>query len=69
MLYHLYDKFLVDGVLTEVLYINAGKAWVAPVEGESVGLKGICIDVLDEKGRNKRGHRAISVVSENSMAV
>lgn len=69
MIYQIGDKFLVNGMLTEVIYTNAGKAWVGPVEDEGPEYKGVAISVLDEEGRDKQGKRALPVVNENSMAV
>lgn len=74
MLYGIGNKFLVDGILSEVRYINNNKAFVCPVEdtpGEHgrMMLRCVVFDVLDEKGRSKSGCKAIPVNESPSGAV
>lgn len=76
MLYSLYDKFIVDGILCQVRYINHGKAWVSPVDdadadaGEGkTHYTFITMAVLDEKGRDRNGRKALVVTNIQSGAV
>lgn len=75
MLFQLGDKFVVQGILTEVRYINAGKAWVFPIEDEKaefgrMHLTCVAIDTIDENGNDSKGDKAKSVVnSKGSLAV
>ncbi len=74
MLYSLYDKFLVNGILCQVRYINHGKAWVAPID-DLEGTEGktlysfVTFEVLDEKGRDRAGNKALVVTNTESGAV
>lgn len=73
MLYHIGDKFLVRNILSEVKYINCGKAWVAPVEDvtvdDKVYLKCVTFEVLDSKGKDSNGNKSQVVVNKECQAV
>lgn len=71
MMYHIGDKFLLGDVLCEVLFINAGRAWVGHVEEDldHHQLRNVTIAVLDEEGVDKKGQKAIAVVPGSSLAV
>lgn len=66
MLYNIGDLFVVRGLDCKVVYINAGAAFVAPLEdvyfeGHSE-FKGCAFERLDAKGVDRTGKRASSVV-------
>ncbi len=74
MLYSIHDKFIVDGVLCEVLYINNNMAWVFPLddgfnEKNQRVLQKVSFNVLDDKGYDKAGKKAIVVNNMQSGAV
>ena len=71
MLYNLGDMFLVDEVLCVVVYINNNKAWVAPKDEDIMRglLPGLVFNVLDQRGRDKKGRKALPVVNKESQAV
>jgi len=63
MIFRLFDKFLVKGILCEVRLINQGKAFVAPLEDTPADngrshLACCIFEILDEKGRDRTGVKA-----------
>lgn len=69
MIYSIGDKFMLTGILCEVRHINRGKAWVALVEDSELGLKNVCFEVLNEKGKDRQGNKAYPVVNQECAAV
>lgn len=75
MRYHLGDKFIVQGVEGEVAFINsAGYAYISPsTDGDFYDNKktyiGLVFAVLDVKGRDRFGERALTVNNSNCGAV
>ncbi len=72
MLYNLKDKFVLDGKLLEVLYINQGCAWLGVPEDNNTfdgDRRGVAIVVIDEKGRDVLGNKVTAVLPEASMAI
>lgn len=58
------DKILLAGIYAEVRYVNAGKAWVSPIEATDSfngkeGLSvGVTFEILDSMGIDSQGNRA-----------
>lgn len=74
MLYSMFDKFIVRGILCQVKYVNAGKAWVVPTENVDLGdgrtlYDFVVFDVLNEKGLDSQGNKALVVNNSESGAV
>lgn len=74
MIFRIGDKFLIQGILTEVRYINAGKAWAFPVDDEQAEygrthLSCVALDTIDEKGRDSKGNKVKAVTNKRSLAV
>jgi len=62
MIYTLGDRFLIGDLLVQVTYLNAGMAWVSPVEDFEIGhikyFSCATFDVLDEDGFDSYGDEA-----------
>ncbi len=71
MLYQINDKFLVDNILCEVRHINNGSAWVSPIEDleDYLHYSSLAFEVLDEKGFDRKGNKAIVINNMQSGAV
>lgn len=73
MKYQIGDKFVVDYIECEVIFTNCGKAWVAPLEDiriyEDHYLKNVSFEVLDEKGRDSKGRKALVLHNKDCQAV
>lgn len=71
MIYSIDDKFIVQDVVCTVVHVNLGKAWVAPIESDKeAGLyAGVAFEILNEKGLDSSGEKAVIVNNIESMAV
>lgn len=69
MKYHIGDRFLLDTLEVEVLFINKGLAWLGPVEDEPELFKGCVYFKVDEKGYTPEGKRIRGMVTLGSSAV
>lgn len=77
MKYSIGDKFVIEGVEGEVKYINAGKAWLAPIidhdyedtfRGQPL-IKAVTFAMIDENGKMKDGTIAHCMVCTDCQAV
>ena len=73
MKYTLGDKFIVKNIECEVKYINNGKAWVFPLEDLDFNgkryLACACFEVLDEKGIDSTGNKALVLHNKECKSV
>lgn len=75
MRYAIGDRFVLDGVECEVGFINGkGYAYVLPLhDGDFYGsyktLKGLVFAILDQKGKDKFGHKALSMIKQDCGAI
>jgi hypothetical protein len=75
MKYSLGDKFVIRGVLCQVGYTNVGKAWLFPIDdiestgGQVTAHSFVSFEVLDEKGRDRQGNKALVVNNVECGAV
>lgn len=73
MLYSLKDQFLVRGISCEIVYINQGNAYVAPLEDDNFESKkiyrGCVFEIINSSGVDKQGFKAVSINSTSCFAV
>lgn len=78
-LFHLGDKFLISGIVVEVVYINHGKAWLSPVvDGEhdpkhyhegSRLLKGLAFTKINKLFKTPKGALAVPLDNNGCAAL
>lgn len=64
MIYNINDKFLYKDQEFVVRYVNNGQAWIASIENPLV--VAVCIN---EKGKDKDGHKVIAINNQRCQAV
>lgn len=64
MIYQIGDKFLYKSNEHVVVYINAGKAWLAVSDEPWVS-----VAVIEGDGKDTEGNKAVSVTNQECLAV
>lgn len=74
MRYHIGDRFVLDGTIVEVKFINNKKAWLFPVEhledddGQQL-LPWCSVACVDEKGQTSDGRKIDFITKDDCGAV